>query len=236
MTDNTIVFHEPVRPGDRLRTRQILRSVSDVKTTKLGTGRFWVIDVEYENQRGDLVGRGELHRVRLPPGRRGGGRVTHPDAAPRATCRPGDALPELRLRRHRHHRRPRGAGQPATGAPCTTTRTSPSSATAPRTSSSTRPNQAAWFERYITDWTGPYGRLRRVTFRMRGSVFPGDTMVLRGTVTDTGDRRHRVRVGRAVDIAVSVDGDVKTTCTARVALPLDADDNPWARSGDRWTP
>src|ERR1700741_5127613 len=44
MTDNTIVFHEPVRPGDRLRTRQLLRSVSEPKTTKLGTGRFWGID------------------------------------------------------------------------------------------------------------------------------------------------------------------------------------------------
>ena len=56
MTDNTIVFYEPVRPGDRLRTHQILRSVSEEKTTKLGTGRFWVIDVEYHNQRGELVG------------------------------------------------------------------------------------------------------------------------------------------------------------------------------------
>jgi uncharacterized protein len=56
MTDNTIVFHEPVRPGDVLRTRQILRSVSESKTTQLGTGRFWVIDVEYLNQRGELAG------------------------------------------------------------------------------------------------------------------------------------------------------------------------------------
>lgn len=56
MTDNTIVFYEPVRPGDRLRTHQILRSVSPPKTTKLGTGRFWVIDVEYFNQRSELVG------------------------------------------------------------------------------------------------------------------------------------------------------------------------------------
>ena len=56
MSDNTIVFHEPVRLGDRLRTRQILRSVSEPKTTKLGTGRFWVIDVEYLNQRDELVG------------------------------------------------------------------------------------------------------------------------------------------------------------------------------------
>jgi acyl dehydratase len=56
MSDNTIIFHEPVRPGDLLRTRQILRSVSGPKTTKLGTGRFWVIDVEYLNQRDELVG------------------------------------------------------------------------------------------------------------------------------------------------------------------------------------
>ena len=56
MTDNTITFGEPVRPGDRLKTWQVLRSVSEPKTTKLGTGRFWVIDVIYENQNGGWVG------------------------------------------------------------------------------------------------------------------------------------------------------------------------------------
>ena len=56
MTDNTIVFHEPIRPGDVITSAQILRSVSNEKTTKLGTGRFWVIDVEYKNQDGVLVG------------------------------------------------------------------------------------------------------------------------------------------------------------------------------------
>ena len=56
MTDNTITFYEPVRLGDVLTTHQVLRSVSGPKTTKLGTGRFWVIDVEYLNQRDELVG------------------------------------------------------------------------------------------------------------------------------------------------------------------------------------
>src|SRR5262245_55512066 len=56
MTDNTITFYDPVRPGDRIGNRQVLKSVSEPKTTKLGTGRFWVIDVEFHNQRGDLVG------------------------------------------------------------------------------------------------------------------------------------------------------------------------------------
>jgi acyl dehydratase len=56
MSDNTVTYYEPVRVGDVLRTCQRLRSVSAEKQTKLGTGRFWVIDVEYRNQRDDLVG------------------------------------------------------------------------------------------------------------------------------------------------------------------------------------
>jgi acyl dehydratase len=55
MSDNSIECHTPVRLGDVLRTHQVLRSISDDKTTKLGTGRFWVIDVVYANQDGDLV-------------------------------------------------------------------------------------------------------------------------------------------------------------------------------------
>ena len=57
MTDNTIVFHEPVRPGDRLRTWQVLRSVSRAEDApSSASGRFWVIDVEYVNQHGESVG------------------------------------------------------------------------------------------------------------------------------------------------------------------------------------
>ena len=56
MSDNTITFGVPVRIGDMLETHQVLRSISDVKTTKLGTGRFWVIDVVYTNQNGENVG------------------------------------------------------------------------------------------------------------------------------------------------------------------------------------
>ena len=55
MTDNTLILHEPVRPGDRISHRQVLQSVSGPKTTKLGTGRFWVIDVVYQNPDGELA-------------------------------------------------------------------------------------------------------------------------------------------------------------------------------------
>ena len=56
ISSNTNTFHEPVRVGDRVRSRQILRSISEPKTTKLGQGRFWVIDVEYLNQDDNLLG------------------------------------------------------------------------------------------------------------------------------------------------------------------------------------
>jgi acyl dehydratase len=56
MSDNVTTFYEPVRPGDVITSAQRLVSVSEEKTTRLGTGRFWVIDVEYRNQRGEMVG------------------------------------------------------------------------------------------------------------------------------------------------------------------------------------
>ncbi len=97
------------------------------------------------------------------------------------------------------------------------------------------PNLAAWFERYLTDWSGPKGRLGRVGFRMMDSVFPGDTMVFRGVVTATSTDA----VGCAwvaLDVKLAVGDRIVTTCTARIALPARPDDKPWQRRGERWRP
>ncbi len=97
------------------------------------------------------------------------------------------------------------------------------------------PNQAAWFERYLTDWTGPLGRLGRMKFRMKASVFPSDRMVFTGVVeqVETDDTGCSW-----VDVALelSVDGTTVTECTARVAIPAAEGDNPWKRKGERWKP
>ena len=96
------------------------------------------------------------------------------------------------------------------------------------------PHQAGLIERYITDWTGPRGRLGRLRFRMRKTVCPGDTLTFDGTIanveTDTTGCRWV-----DLELALSVDGETATECTARVAVPHD-DDNPWARTGDDWRP
>ncbi len=97
------------------------------------------------------------------------------------------------------------------------------------------PNQSTWFERYVTDWTGPAGRLGKMHFRMRASVFPGDTMVFRGQVAsvETDDLGCS---WATLEINLSVEEATVTDCTVRVALPSDADDNPWKRRGDQWRP
>jgi acyl dehydratase len=97
------------------------------------------------------------------------------------------------------------------------------------------PNQAAWLERFITDWAGPRARIGRYKFRMGDSICPGDTMVFSGAVDSVETDKHACN-WVTLSIQLSVEGQVKTHFTARVALPADADDNPWARTGARWQP
>lgn len=97
------------------------------------------------------------------------------------------------------------------------------------------PNQAAWFERYLTDWTGPRGRLGRIKFRMKDSVYPGETMTFTGKVDQVStDETGCAWVDLSLNLAV---GEREVTdCTARIALPKSGDDNPWKRKQDRWKP
>jgi hypothetical protein len=70
---------------------------------------------------------------------------------------------------------------------------------------------------------------------MKGSVFPGDTMVFAGVVEKV--ETDETGCGWAnVLVRLTVDGDLKTDCSVRIALPTDSDDNPWTRRGDQWRP
>lgn len=97
------------------------------------------------------------------------------------------------------------------------------------------PNLAAWFERYLTDWTGPRGRLGRIRFRMKDSIYPGETMRFSGTVTGVEPAGEAVGW---VDVAIELRADEKSCvdCDARIALPRTADANPWKLRGDAWRP
>jgi hypothetical protein len=93
------------------------------------------------------------------------------------------------------------------------------------------PNQAGWIERYLTDWTGPKGRLGKVRFKMKKSVCAGDVLVFNATVTDVSDDGWV-----DLDVVLTVDGDVATECAARIAVPTSDDDDPWQRRGEGWRP
>lgn len=270
MSDSEVVFGAPVRPGDVISTSQVLRSITPLKTTKLGTGRFWVIDVQYHNQDRTWVGteiftgfgyqraeRPQTTSKRARPTGQTDERWDRWESAGGSTAgakshgvhinevTKGDALPLL------EH-------------PCTAT-TVVLGALATRDWRPQHhdvdfavhrngakniflntPNQQAWFERYVTDWAGPRGRLGRMQFRMHDSVYPGDTMLLIGEVTGTGtDEGGCAWADLDITLYAQAAGEPRrpaTTCTVRIALPNSDDPadkaayNPWQRAGDAWAP
>jgi 3-oxo-4,17-pregnadiene-20-carboxyl-CoA hydratase beta subunit len=48
--------------------------------------------------------------------------------------------------------------------------------------------------RFVTDWTGPEARLRKVDIRLGAPNFPGDTMTLEGAVTAKDEAASTVEV------------------------------------------
>jgi hypothetical protein len=98
------------------------------------------------------------------------------------------------------------------------------------------PNLAGWFERYLTDWTGPRGRLGRLRFRMRRSICAGDRMVFSGTVTAVSEADSAGCRWVDVDLTVTAAGETAVECSARVAVPAGDQGNPWRRTGDDWQP
>ena len=100
------------------------------------------------------------------------------------------------------------------------------------------PNLAAWFERYLTDWTGPKGRLGRIKFRMKDSVYPGETMRFKGTVTRVETVGDDVDDVGWVEVAIELSAGDKSCvgCEARIALPRTPESNPWKLKGDDWRP
>jgi len=78
--------------------------------------------------------------------------------------------------------------------------------------------------RFVTDWAGPGAVIESVSIRLGAPNYPGDTMVLSGTVSAVADSEGRDDGRGVVDVAVrgaNSRGD-HVTGTVRVALPVAA--------------
>jgi hypothetical protein len=70
--------------------------------------------------------------------------------------------------------------------------------------------------RYATDWAGPDARLMRIAVRLGTQNYPGDTMVLTGSVVAERARPD----GREVELAVRATNRLGDHLTGRVSLTL----------------
>jgi acyl dehydratase len=65
--------------------------------------------------------------------------------------------------------------------------------------------------RYVTDWAGPGARLKKVAIRLGAPNYPGDTMTMKGSVTEVGDDDVTVKVVGSNSLGDHVTGTVVLT-------------------------
>ncbi|MDR3509011.1 MAG: MaoC/PaaZ C-terminal domain-containing protein [Caulobacteraceae bacterium] len=96
--------------------------------------------------------------------------------------------------------------------------------------------QAGFFCRYVTDWSGPDGRIGRFKFAMKKPICPGDEILLQGVVEGV---LPSVNGYSWVDIIIKalVDGALATSAEVRLALPNTASSpSPWRCARALWAP
>ncbi len=237
ITDVELETLAPLVVGDRVSVSQRLVSISPWKRTRLGEGHFWTMERLYRNQRGDLVARETLtafgygREATAPPDATAGGwspaveEAIHGDetgyAAPSIVERfwedvsEGDELPELRM--------------PITVTRCVylasaTRDFSPQHSNRDYAQQRSKakdvfvntPFNLGMVSRFLTDWSGPRSRVRRMKIAMRDNVCAGDDMIITGRVTRKyiEERDHRVDL----EIMIATQDGPATPCAATLAL------------------
>ncbi len=244
---------DPVRPGDHILTGESLRSVSAEKRTAFGPGRFWVIDVDYVNERDEVVGIESVTGFGYCKEGEPGPPASVLAPSPAADDTPGDRRPPSTDRRLCIDDVLEGDRLPDLVHDVSVTDVVMGAMAArdwrpmhhdPAFARERNgvanvfldtPTQQAWLERFLTDWTGATGRLGRLDLRMGRSVLAGDTMTISGEVTAaTIDITGCGWVTLVVSIAVA--GEIHSQARARIAVPTEDGDNPWIRRAADWLP
>jgi acyl dehydratase len=224
-TDSAHEYERYLRVGDSLQGVGEVEEVSEEKKTGLGIGHFVTTRTVYTTQSGEEVGRMRFRILKFRPatGRAAAGaapagapRVLPPRPARRETtlragqARPGDALPPCpvpitttlivaaaiasRDYQDVHHDRDlaRRRGSPDIFMNILTT--------------------SGIVARYVTDWAGPEALLRRLAIRLGAPNYPGDAMLLTGSV--------RAADGRELELELRGENRLGAHVTGTVSLAL----------------
>jgi acyl dehydratase len=75
------------------------------------------------------------------------------------------------------------------------------------------PSQAGWISKLVTDWAGSNAEIRSMSFRMKDSICPGDTITLSGEITAQEQQLFTAA------ITIADDDKIKTSATVRFTVP-----------------
>jgi acyl dehydratase len=239
IANQEIEYYRPIQVGDRLSTSDRLVSISAWKQTRVGEGHFWTWATAVRNQTGELVaeqrhtafgyGRGEAGAETPEP--KGGYSNTIEEAIegektgyqpppPRdlywEDVREGEELPSIVMPINLTRCAYLASGT-RDFSPQHSNRDYAQQRSKTRDVFVNTPFNQGMVGRFVTDWGGPTSTIRRMMITMRGSICPGDDMIMNGSVIRkyVQDGEHRVDI----DIMISTQDGPATPCEATLALP-----------------
>lgn len=226
VVDTEIEFYRTVELGDTLTQVTRLASMTGPKRTRLGEGYFWVLEFTSSNQKGDVVLVTRLTMFAYDPAGTGAAgdhrdgeevdgrhpateecleadRASHPPSIESAYCdevKVGALLPSLFMpitvtrcvmlasatRDFAPHHHNRQYAQDQVQA---------------RDMFLNTPFNLGMLSRFVTDWAGPLGRVRRLRLAMGKNICAGDDMTIGGRVI----RKYVDGDDHCVDVAIEVD-------------------------------
>jgi acyl dehydratase len=218
-TNSELEFDRYLRPGDLLSSEGVLESISERKTTGLGSGYFVTWLTEYSDQSGESVGRQRFRIFKFAPGVSGDAAAKKGEKGNEKADPPeptGEVLPAFDLDVtatvivagaiasrdfmpvHHDAEFARAQGAPDLFMNILTTN--------------------GYVARYVTDWAGPAARLRRIDIRLGAPCVPGKVLRFSGRVS----KDERVDDTRHLTVQLEANNELGHHATGQVDFTLPA--------------
>ncbi len=225
-TDSTHEYLRCLRLGDLVHGVGEVAEVSDEKATGLGVGHFVTTQTTYTTQHGEAIGRMRFRILKFKPGT---GRAAANAAPTEPTPRELPVRIPPRASTLRASEVKLGDAIPPCAVPITATRIV-AGAIASRDYQDVHHDRelarlrgspdifmnilttSGIVARYASDWAGPEASFRKLAIRLGAPNYPGDVMVLRGSVSAVN--------GREIEIALRGENRLGPHVTGTVTLTL----------------